>query len=706
MLFKKFLPHIFFVFILSAFQFSSGQSPDWEWANATRGIGAFGNTGSGTVLDNDRNVYTTGYFDNDTLYFGNLMLANPEYHISFYIVKYDFEGNTVWAKSISGYFQVNPKGPSIAIDNENNLYMAGSFIGDTLILGYDTLFNTGIDSDIFLTKFDSSGNLLWAKNFPGNSDDEVYDITTDPTGNIFLTGYYQSSQVNFDNVILTHPFIQQSPNSFIAKLDSGGHGLWARRSDWNDWANISRSNSVIADPSGNSYITGYFDSDTVFFGNIVLTSRTRNYNHIFLVKYDAAGNELWAKCLGDTNDVGYDLATDESCNLYITGQFSDSLYMDHDTLVPPFSSSLFVARYDSSGEEQWAKSAGWNNEDKATCIVADNYGNAYITGYFGGSINDIIIFDEDTLHTNSGGNVFVVKYNSFGNVDWAKSVGGIHWGSEGHGLAVNDLGNVYVTGVINDTITPFDYDTLRGAFFGESFTGKISFVTINTFSSVICKGDSVQLSATGADSYSWSPITGLSSSVDSIIWAFPDTTTIYTVTGIKNGIPSTTHTLVTVNPLPLPSIISVQNDSLFSGTWFNIQWFRNDTLIPGAIHQLYIVPIPVTYYQCYNVRSQNNYHCYSFSDTLCFNPVGIPEYANDKEFHIYPNPATNHFEIVYDVNSNSEMEIFNSLGMKVFSAALHGQLSIDCTAFPSGIYFVNIRSNNLTIAKKIILSHE
>ncbi len=94
----------------------------------------------------------------------------------------------LWAKASGG---INyDEGRCITRDKSGNLYVTGSFQSNSIIFGKDTLKNTGAlyTFDIFLTKYDANGIIMWARKFGGSGTDEARSITADENGNIYITG--------------------------------------------------------------------------------------------------------------------------------------------------------------------------------------------------------------------------------------------------------------------------------------------------------------------------------------------------------------------------------------------------------------------------------------------------------------------------------------------------------------------------------------
>ena len=140
---------------------------------------------------------------------------------------------------------------------------------------------------------------------------------------------------------------------------------------------------------------------------------TNSTNDIFVVKYDANGNVLWAKSAGGTShDIAYGISTDAGGNVLLTGDFySPSISFGTTTLTSasPGASDVFVVKYDANGNVLWAKSAGGIFTDIGYDISTDASGNVLVTGYFN---SPSISFGTTTLTNAGGADVFVVKLGS------------------------------------------------------------------------------------------------------------------------------------------------------------------------------------------------------------------------------------------------------------------------------------------------------
>ena len=152
-----------FLFSLQTFS----QSPDWLWAQSAGGTS--GDEGRSCATDASGNVIATGLFSSPTITFGTTVLTNAGGNDMF-IVKYDPSGNVLWAKSAGGTSGAG--GNSCTTDASGNIIATGYFTSPTITFGTTVLTNANAgSSDIFIVKYDSGGNVLWAKSEGGTAFD-------------------------------------------------------------------------------------------------------------------------------------------------------------------------------------------------------------------------------------------------------------------------------------------------------------------------------------------------------------------------------------------------------------------------------------------------------------------------------------------------------------------------------------------------------
>ncbi len=155
-----------------------------------------------------------------------------------------------------------------------------------------------------------------------------------------------------------------------------------------------------------------------------------------------AGAWDWAHTIGGSQlERGWDVACDLESNIFVAGEFSDTLQINGQSYPALGLIDSFVAKYSPEGELIWARTFGSPDEDCALGVDADAAGNCYVAGYFA----DIFHCQGQSRISNGLWDGYVLKLDPQGNLVWLQSFGGA-WNDMGHGLAVNASGQVYVAG--------------------------------------------------------------------------------------------------------------------------------------------------------------------------------------------------------------------------------------------------------------------
>ena len=405
---------------------------------------------NGNVIDNDGNLYVVGSTSGNLL--GNTNLGGSDV----FITKYDKLGNQIWTKQIGT--TADDSGYGITIDKNGNLYIygqtAGSLPGQT---------NKG-QGDIFLGKYDTLGNQIWLRQFgspqfngAGNENAPINGISTDDNGNIYLTAGTFGGDAS------------------LFKYDALGNQIFAKLLG----ASNAKGNGIITNSDGTFYATGNAVGNLA--GNI-----NQGLADAYIAKYDALGNQLWAKLLGTSaSDFSNGISKDNNGNLYIVGQTSGSLQGN----TNQGGQDSYIAKYDALGNQVWAKQFGTSTDDVATAIKIDSNNNIYVIGYTNGSLAG---------NTSQGGqDVYIAKYDTLGNQIWLRQFG-TSSSEAANGLSISSDGTIYVTGSTSGSlsdntnlgssdafIAAFDSDgnllnnVIQGTQGDDTFTGKNGSYTIN-----------------------------------------------------------------------------------------------------------------------------------------------------------------------------------------------------------------------------------
>lgn len=292
----------------------------------------------------------------------------------------------------------------------------------------------------------------WMQRGGGNTIDEGIDIATDASNNTYTTGYFTST-ANFDSTVISSAGLE---DIFMVKTDSAGYLKWIKREGG---INIDRALSIDADAQGNTVVTGYFVGTSNFSGQTIISAGQQD---IFIAKYNSAGNLLWIKSAGGTgNDAGNAVSFDKVGNVIVTGEFSGSCSFGSNTLISQGGSiDIFTAKYDSNGNQLWAKKGSAKYTDRGTDVSVDTNNNIYVTGMF----SDTITFDNkyDNPIYNA---MFIVKYNSAGVEQWVRwmgsgnvvNMGGISVQNNEVNITGNFIGTLYFFGNTSLTTLSSNY---------------------------------------------------------------------------------------------------------------------------------------------------------------------------------------------------------------------------------------------------------
>ena len=320
------------------------------WAKSLGGIGF--DYGYAIAIDNLGNLYTTGYFRSTADFDPNIGIFNLTSvgANDIFISKLDNSGNFIWAKAIGGTGY--DESFSITLDVSSNVYITGYFgvtVDFDPGVGIFNLTAVG-NEDIFVSKLDDSGNFIWAKEIGGFGTDEGLSIALDTLGDVYATGYFQGT-VDFDPNIGVFNLISGSGfETFILKLDNHGNFIWAKSFDAISIGQgkfIATDAFANVYTTGNFSGTVDFDPGVGIFN---LTSSGQG--DIFISKLDSSGSFEWAKAVNGTGfDYGQSIALDASGFVYATGYFnSDSIIFGSIILTNtgPGQPDIFIAKLDTA----------------------------------------------------------------------------------------------------------------------------------------------------------------------------------------------------------------------------------------------------------------------------------------------------------------------------------------------------------------------
>ncbi|MEY2640997.1 MAG: hypothetical protein RL150_390 [Candidatus Parcubacteria bacterium] len=231
--------------------------------------------------------------------------------------------------------------------------------------------------------------------------------------------------------------------------------------EWTRTAGPTAGNAL----SGNSITVDSVDGDVFVGGNFTGTvdldptsgtdSRTATAGDIYLSKYTASGSYGWSRVFGGSgSDAASSVAADSSGNIFVSGNFSNSVDFDDtggtDTKASVGSSDVFVTKYNADGSYGWTRNFG-NSSETEKAITTDPSGNVFIVGSFGATIDFDGTAGTDSKGVSGNIDAFLTKYNADGSYGWTRAVGGTAADSA-NSVATDSSGNVFITGSFTGTV--------------------------------------------------------------------------------------------------------------------------------------------------------------------------------------------------------------------------------------------------------------
>lgn len=459
------------LFFLLAFFYSFSFSQNYQWAFKIGG----GIDDAGKVVYTDSNgyAYVSGYFKGSNVDFdpgaGTALMSSSGDKEAF-VAKYTIGGQYVWAFKIGG---ANLDEAAVTADGAGNVYVTGYFRGANVDFdpGAGTALLTsngemggdpGYGGDMFLAKYNSSGQYQWAFNVGGTSlGDNGMVLATDNANNVYVGGYFRESP-DFNPGAGVATLSAASGTMFIAKYNTNGQYQWAFNLGLGNVDNAPFGMKV--DAAGNVYSTGFFQGvDQDFNPGAGTAPLSSNGNlEVFVAKYNTNGQYQWAFAIGGSGaDVGRDIEIDNLGNVYVAGDF-EGTNIDFNpspsaaALLTANNHDVFIAKYNSAGQYQWAKRFGAGGYDISWSLTFAN-NHLFITGNFQNTIN----FDPagvDNIVSKGGNDIYVTKFDVNGNYVCAFGIGGT-LNDEAYKIDSDGSGSLYVTGILSSANTDFNPST-------------------------------------------------------------------------------------------------------------------------------------------------------------------------------------------------------------------------------------------------------
>jgi hypothetical protein len=435
---------------------------EFQWARKA-GYYAF-DYGYGVCADDAGNIYVAGKYEMDAIFDQVTVPCDGNHDI--FTAKYSPAGALQWVRVAGGEW--GDYAQAVTCDGAGNVYVVGEIEMTVQFHGSSTSLSTWGSNDIFVAKYNTNGDLLWAHRAGGRESDKPHAVAVAGNfvyvaGKIKDTAYFNNGAVKL--------ICAGDDDIFLAKYGTDGTFHWARRAGG---PGEDEAHGVTVDAEGNIYITGFFDSEADFSGKKIEAHGAKD---IFVAKYSPNGDLIWVKREGGLrNDAGAAIKAAADGRIYVTGGFREkSMFGNIEMWAKKGDLDIFTACYTKNGDVIWVKRAGGDINDKGMGIATDANSNVYVTGYYGFSAD----FSGQTITAADSADIFVVKYNKDGALVWLMKVDGSKdhayvMGTEeaGRSIWVDKFNNVIVTGSFRSD-AQFGNHYLQGWEHSDIFVAKI-----------------------------------------------------------------------------------------------------------------------------------------------------------------------------------------------------------------------------------------
>ncbi len=731
------------------------------WAKSAGGN--IHDVGCSIAVDVNGDIYVGGFFRGDTIKFDTISLHNPNIGYSqVFLLKLNNNGNAIWAKTTGGSRSSDDYPYRVIVDGNNDIIMSGDFYSTSIAFESTVLYHNGTSGrDVFVAKYNSNGSIIWAKSYGGINDDNANDVTADNSNNIyfagnfeypgiifgtdtmiggtiikldqngnfiwakkegigissaqgltsdgtniFAIGTFQEHSITFGNFILNNVNSYGNSNDiFIVKYSPAGDVVWAN----NIGGNLDESAAAIsANSMGNVYITGYFQSDTLHFGNsvenIINTGQTSNYPETFIIGYDIDGNIIGKNSFTGSRNQGKRIILNETGQIIIAGYYESGMQFFVGNITLPSTSvrNLYVARgylFSSAistinnvscngfnnGSASLSLTGGmppftfsWSNGNNTS--IADNLiaGNYSVTAT---DVNNCHLISSVTIiePPADSARICMVTVDSISQhniIFWDKTL----FTTVDSFIVYREIntGNYQPVARLPFSAPSFFIDTVRHLYFpntGDPNSGTFRY--------------KLQVHDTCGGYSNYSPY-------HNTIYFLNNNGTFYWTTpyAIENG------------ANPVSSYILMRDDNS-TGNWHDV------TSVAGT-QQVMSDPLYVIYQNTasWRVKTQWGINCtqskdimnigYSMSNIFTNNLVSVNKNLFNAAININPNPVKNELTIETNYSSEQKFEIINIVGQTVYSSVVGRKAIVDMSHFKSGIYFIKLYSDKSTVVQKII----
>jgi hypothetical protein len=515
-------------------------------------------------------------------------------------------------------------------------------------------------------------NWAWASNASSNQSEDAASITSDGSGNTYVTGKFSAPTITFGTITLNNAG-NNTNDIFVAKYNSAGQIQWAKAVGGTD---SDLGLSIGSDAAGNTFVTGQFNSGSISFDGIVLNNLATPSGNIFVAKYDAAGNILWAKSYGYAGvSASYAIEVMTDGEYYLAGDFSgDSINIDSHVLMNTGTSTsdIFIAKFDSSGHASWVTQGTGAADERPYDLSLDQQGNCFVIG-----ATKSITLTSGTVNianTNISGasyDGFIIKFGPSGSAIWGRALGGLQ-DDYGYSISVSPIGYVYFTGTFSSTSMTIGGSTLSTIGAADIFMGSYDVIGnpiwgSDTGTAGVETAKGVVADINGNYGYFTGRLNGdiMVTKVDSIgtvIW----TKITGDASALDNG-----------NAICMDNV----GDCIVAGSYGSASCDFDGTALTNAGLQDFFIA---------KLNTGLNAVC-----ECGWTPAPL-----------YPNPTSGKFYLSsYPEFNNLDVKIYDLTGKKVYSDIISGQeVPFDLSNLANGVYYLTLTNGSIQKNQKLIIA--
>src|SRR5215469_4781331 len=412
-----------------------------------------------------------------------------------FVTKLSPDGSSlVWSTYIGGSGDDNAY--SIAVDGTGVYLTGGTNSSDYPVTLGVYMPSSGGLTDVFVTKLDPTGSNLLYSTHIGVAVEGIrgFGIAVDGGGNAYVAG---NAGPGFPTTAAAYQTSSGAfTSAFVMKLSSDGSAAdYSTFLSGGNSSDVDYAESIAVDKNGNAYVTGYAGSSTFPVTAGAFQSNNAGTHDAFFTVLNSSGSALvYSTYLGGAgNDEGFRIAVDSAGMAYIAGMTASSNFPTSagalQTAYGGGASDGFIAKLDptksGSASLVYATYLGGSGDDNLIAfpwgiLAVDGLGHAYVTG--GTTSKDFPTVHPVQAHSGGGYDAFVAKLNSTGTaLSYSTYLGGT--GDDiGRGIAVDNNGNVYVTGQTTSSdfsVTANPYQKVFGGM-SDAFVSKLAPVAFAT----------------------------------------------------------------------------------------------------------------------------------------------------------------------------------------------------------------------------------